>query len=175
MPAVPSRILAALGAIALGGALVVAGPGSTAAAAESCPTTAQVQARVAALVAQLRSDVPSTTTRKAIAKALLESRRALRGHKARTPAQRAAFGQAIAALARQLGDASTAEQRRAILTQIHALQEQKERGRLTATERARLKADNAALVAAVVAKLDNAAEVRSVTGKFRKIHLSFTC
>jgi hypothetical protein len=167
------QLRAGAAALAVGAAVAVASP--PAAAAASCPTEAQIKAQVAALVAQLKADVPSGTARAAVAKALLESRRALRGEKARTPAQRAAFGQAISALARQLGDAETEVARRAILTQIHALQEQKERGGLTAAERTQLKADNAALRAAVVAKLDTAAEVRTITAKFRGIHLSFTC
>lgn len=174
MPVFSLRRSAIATAIVMSAAFLVLAPASAATAA-SCPTQAQVKAQVAALVTQLRSDVPSVTTRAALRAALLESRRALRGAKAKTPAQRRGLGRQISALAKQLGDVHTAVHRRAILTQIHALQEQKERGGLTAAERARLKADNAALRKAVVAKLDNAAEIRSITSKFRAIHRSFTC
>lgn len=64
----------------------------------------------------------------------------------------------IAALARQLKDAPDRVARKAIIVQIRALTEQRERGAFTDAERAQLKEAVAALKNAGIAKTDGGAE-----------------
>jgi hypothetical protein len=174
MPArITRRGQAAVAAAAVAAALSF-GSAATAAAAASCPTDQGAKAQVAALVAQLHDDVPSRSARASTRLALVRSLHALRGEHATTKAERTNLGRQISALARTLHDANSLVERKAIITSIHALQAQK-RAAMTAAQSARIKADNAALQKAVVAKLDTKAERRAITSRFRKIHESFTC
>lgn len=150
----------------------IAGPAS---AAASCPTDRGAKAQVAALVAQLRVAVPSRSARANTRRALVQSMHALRGENAKTKTERASLGRQISALAKTLHTATSLVERKAIIAAIHALQAQKQRGPLTKAQGAHLKADDAALEKAVVAKLDNKAESKAITARFRKIHESFTC
>ena len=65
--------------------------------------------------------------------------------------------------------------RKAIVAEILALTDQRERGPFTDEERAELKAAVAALKKAVVAKTDGGAEGRSVAAAFKALHEQFTC
>lgn len=149
-----------------------AGPAS---AAASCPTDHGAMAQVAVLVAQLHDVVHSHKARAATRHALVRSMHALQGEQATTTAERANLGGQISALAKTLHSATSLVERKAIIASIHALQAQKQHGPMSHAERAQLKADNAALRKAVVAKLDNKAEIKAITAQFRKIHESFTC
>jgi hypothetical protein len=100
---------------------------------------------------------------------------ALREKNAKTKVERANLGKQISALAKTLHDATNLVERKAIIAAIHALQAQKQRGPLTKAERVQLKADNAALRKAVLAKAHTNAEIKAITAQFRKIHESFTC
>ncbi|MGZ4614752.1 MAG: hypothetical protein ACXV4A_04260, partial [Actinomycetes bacterium] len=132
-----------------------------AAAAASCPTDQGAKTQVAALVAQLHDVIHSRSARANTRLALVQSRHALRDEHATTTAKRANLGRQISALAKTLHTAKTREERKAIITAIHALQAQKQRGPVTDAQRAQLKADNAALQKAVVAKLDTKAQIKS--------------
>ena len=81
-----------------------------------------------------------------------------RGADAGTAAERRGLGMEIAALARQLKDAPDRVARKAIIVQIRALTEQRERGAFTDAERAQLKEAVAALKNAGIAKTDGGAE-----------------
>jgi hypothetical protein len=148
---------------------------STATAADPCVSGAEVRARVHELVASLRDDIPARSTRAHIAAALVESLRTFRGFKADSAAERQELGQAIAALAKELKSAPSLVARKAIVAEILALTEQRERGPFTAAERAELKTAVAALKNAVIARTDRAVEGREVAAAFSALHEQFAC
>jgi hypothetical protein len=148
---------------------------SSATAAEPCVSGAEVRAQVHELVASLRDDIGARSTRAHIAAALVDTLHTFRGFEADSAAERQALGQAIAALARELKSAPSLVARKAIVAEILALTEQRERGPFTAAERAELKAAVAALRDAVVARTDRAVEGREVAAAFSALHEQFTC
>jgi leucyl-tRNA synthetase len=148
---------------------------STVTAADPCVSGAEVRAQVHELVASLRDDIGARSTRAHIAAALVDTLHTFRGAKADSAAERQALGQAIAALAKQLQSAESLVARKAIVTEILALTEQRERGPFTADERAELEAAVAALKNAVVARTDRAVEGREVAAAFSALHEQFTC
>lgn len=148
---------------------------ATATAADPCVSGAEVRAQVHELVASLRDDIPARSTRAHIAAALVDTLRTFRGFDADSAAERAELGQAIAALAQELKSAPSLVARKAIVADILALTEQRERGPFTAAERAELKAAVAALKDAIIARTDRAIEGREVAAAFSALHLQFTC
>jgi hypothetical protein len=148
---------------------------STATAADPCVSGAEVRAQVHELVASLRDDIAARSTRAHLAAALVDALHTFRGFDADSAAERQELGQAIAALARELKSAPSLVARKAIVADILALTEQRERGPFTAAERAQLKAAVAALKDAVVAKTDRAVEGRAVAAAFSALHEQFTC
>jgi hypothetical protein len=106
---------------------------------------------------------------------LVDTLHTFRGLEADSAAERQALGQAIAALARELRSAPSLVARKAIVADILALTEQRERGPFTAAERAELKAAVAALRDAVVARTNRAVEGRDVAAAFSALHEQFTC
>jgi hypothetical protein len=148
---------------------------SIATAADPCVSGAEVRAQVRELVASLRDDIGARSTRAHIAAALVDTLRTFRGVDANSPAERRELGQAIAALAKQLKSAPSLVARKAIVAEILALTEQRERGPFTAAERAELKAAVAALKKAIVARTDRAVEGREVAAAFSALHEQFTC
>jgi hypothetical protein len=148
---------------------------STAIAAIPCVSGAEVRAQVHELVASLRDDIGARSTRAHIAAALVDTLHTFRGFEADSAGERQALGQAIATLAKTLKSAPSLVARKAIVADILALTEQRERGPFTAAERAELKAAVAALKDAVIAKTDRGAEGREVAAAFSALHLQFTC
>lgn len=144
-------------------------------AVEPCVSGAEVREQVHALVASLRDDIQAKSTRRHIAAALVETLKTSRGAKAETPEERRELGQEISALAKQLRAAETRVARKAIVLQILALTEQRQRGGLTEEDRAEIKAAVAALRKAVVARTDGGAEGQQVAAAFRALHEQFTC
>jgi hypothetical protein len=136
---------------------------SSATAAEPCVSGAEVRAQVHELVASLRDDIGARSTRAHIAAALVDTLHTFRGFEADSAAERQALGQAIAALARELKSAPSLVARKAIVADILALTEQRERGPFTAAERAELKTAVAALKDAVTRVAPRAA------GRQRKV------
>jgi hypothetical protein len=148
---------------------------STATAAEPCISGAEVRAQVHELVASLRDDIGARSTRAHIAVALVDTLHTFRGVDADSAAERRELGQAIAALAVELKSAPSLVARKAIVADILALTEQRERGPFTAAERAELKAAVAALRDAIVARTDRPAEGRAVAAAFSALHEQFSC
>jgi hypothetical protein len=167
-----SRLVAVAASTLMIGAL---SPAATAHATESCVSGAEVRTEVHALVSSLTDDVKSKATRAELAAALVETLKTFRGTRADTTAERRALGQEVAALARQLKDAPNLVARKAIVLQIRALNEQRERGPFTDAERTALTAAVTALKQATVAKTDGGAEGRAVAAAFRALHAQFVC
>ena len=117
----------------------------------------------------------SKSTRRHTAAALVAALRTYRGADADTAAERRGLGKEISALATQLKAADTLVARKAIIVQIHALTEQRERGGFTDAERTELKAAVVKLKKAVIAKTDRRAEGRAVAAAFSALHEQFTC
>ena len=167
---------ARLGGVAAATLLIGAlSPLTSAQAAEPCVPGAEVRTQVRALVATLKDDVRSSSSRAHVAAALVDALHTFRGVDTDTAAERRGLGEEISALAKQLHDAPSKVARTAILVQIHALTEQRERGAFTDAERAQLKAAVAALKNAVVAKTDTGAEGRAVAAAFKALHTQFVC
>ena len=89
---------------------------------------AEVRTQVHALVASLRDDVKRKSSRAHLAAALVDALHTFRGADAGTAAERRGLGMEISALARQLKEAPDRVARKAIIVQILALTEQRERG-----------------------------------------------
>jgi hypothetical protein len=146
-----------------------------AAAADPCVSGAEVREQVHALVASLRDDIAAKASRKHIAAALVETLKTSRGVQADTSEERRGLGQEIAALANQLKSAETRVARKAIVLEILALTEQRQRGPLTGEEREEIRAAVTALRKVVVARTHGGAEGREVAAAFRALHEQFTC
>ena len=143
--------------------------------AESCASRSGVRTQVADLVQSLRDDVTSRPARVATAHALVETVHTFRGKDAETAAERRELGGQISALAKQLQEAPTRVERKALVLQIKALREQREPGGFTAEERAELRAALAALREALVGSTDSSAEASAVADAVRALQAQFTC
>jgi hypothetical protein len=126
-------------------------------------------------VASLTDDVTRKSSRAHLAAALVDALHTFRGADADTAAERRALGEEISALSRQLKDAPDRVARKAIIVQMLALTEQRERGAFTDAERAQLNEAITALKSAVVAKTDGGAEGRAVAAAFKEIRAQFQC
>lgn len=143
--------------------------------AARCVSGAEVRNQVSRFVRDLRDDVTSRAARDAVRGAFVESVRAARGVKARTPTERKGLGEQISALARQLADAQSLVERKALIAEIHALQEQKRADRVTRRDLARLRADVTGVRRALVAAVDTKAEGRQVAAFAHELMAQFTC
>jgi hypothetical protein len=148
---------------------------STSASAARCVSGADVRQQVSTFVHSLRDDVKAPSTRDAVRAASIETVRAARGVKADTAAERTALGAEISALARQLQGATSLVERRAILAQIHALQEQKRAGRVSSRDLTVFRADIQGLKRAIVAKTDTPAEGKQVANFAHALMAQFNC
>jgi hypothetical protein len=143
--------------------------------AARCVSGAQVRGQVATFVHDLRDDVRSAEARTAVRGAMVQSVRAARGVEASTPRERRGLGEQISALARQLKDAGTLVERKAIVAEIHALQEQKRAGRVTGRDLRRLRGDIGRLEHALVAATDTRGEGRQVAAFVHELMAQFSC
>gem|GEM_PF-5647519 len=148
---------------------------SSPAGAAGCGSDAEIGQQVATFVQGLRDDVRSTDARAAVRGAFVESVKAARGEKAQTPAERRGLGEEISALARQLRDAPGLVERKALIAQIHALQEQKRQDRVSPSDVRELKADLRAVKRAVVARTDTPREDRQVAAFVRGLIAQLDC
>lgn len=164
-----------IASVAAATGLVLSLSSTAAVAADSCASRSAVRTQVADLVRSLRDDVKSRPARSATADALVETVRTFRGAQADTAGERSALGQEISALAKQLKDASTLVERKALVLQIKGLREQRDRGGVTAEERADLRAAVAALKAALLDRTDSRAEDRGVADAVRELQAQFSC
>jgi septal ring factor EnvC (AmiA/AmiB activator) len=146
------------------------------AADDACRPGVEVRAMVADFVASLQDDVRSKSARAATRLALVESVSTFRGTRADTAAERKGLGQQISALARQLSDAETQVERKALTAAILALTEQRHGGpNFTAEERKELRGAIAGLKRAIVHRADTAAEGRQLADAIRAIVQQFPC
>lgn len=136
---------------------------TSASAAESCASRSDIRMQVADFVRDLRDDVSSQAARSATVDALVETVRTFRGANADTAAERSALTEQILALTHQLKDAATAVDRKALALEIKALNEQRDRGGITAEERAELRSALTALKNALVNSTDTATEGHAVS------------
>lgn len=143
--------------------------------AARCVSGEEIRQQVATFVHDLRDDVRSADARAAVRGAFVESVKAARGAKAETPAERRALGEQISALTRQLEDAPGLVERKALIAQIHALQEQKREGRASAGDLRELEADVRAVKRAIAAKVDTPSEGRQVAAFVRDLIGQFDC
>lgn len=160
-------------AVASTAAPVVVGTGSAEAA--RCVSGAEVRQQVATFVHGLRDDVKSSAARVAVRGAFVQSVRAARGVKAQTPQERQALGDEISALAKQLKAATNVVERKALIAEIRALQEQKQKGHVTASDVREIKADVAAVKRAIIAKVDTQAEGQQVAAFVHNLMAQFDC
>ena len=144
-------------------------------AAESCASRADIRTQVADFVHDLRDDVTSRSARSSTAGALVETVRTFRGANADTASERSALTEQILALAHQLKDASSPVERKALALEIKALKEQRDRGGLTAEERAELRRALAALKSALVGSTDTAGEGQAVVAFIRTLQAQLAC
>jgi hypothetical protein len=107
--------------------------------------------------------------------ALVETVRTFRGANADTAAERSALTEQILALAHQLKDATTAVERKALALEIKALNEQRDRGGITAEERAELRLALTALKNALVNRTDTAGEGQAVVAFVKSLQAQFAC
>jgi hypothetical protein len=142
--------------------------------AARCVSGADVRGKVAAFVHSLRDDV-APEARMATKHALVESVKAARGAKADTPAESRGLGKEIAALARQLKDATDKVERKALIAEIHALQLEKRESRTTHEDVKALRADVRTLGRAIAKKTDEHGEGRQVAEFVHALMAQFGC
>ncbi len=169
---VRSLVAGALAAAALTTAPVAM---ATPAQAASCASGSEVRQQVATFVHSLRDDVPSARSRAAVRRAFVESVRTARGAKAGTAEERRALGREISALARQLHDAEGRVERKALVAEIHALQEQKRQDRVSAEDVEAIEADVVALRRAIIGRVDTTRERSQVATFARTLVAQLTC
>jgi hypothetical protein len=162
-------------AIAATAALSLTAFNPTSASAARCVSGQDVRQQVSTFVHSLRDDVKSQAVRKDVKAALVETAKTVQGVKADTNKERRGLGVEISALARQLKDQENRVDRAALITQIHALQEQKRTDRVTAEDVTELKRDVKRLDRRLVAKTDTRAEARQVAQWARDFMAQFDC
>jgi hypothetical protein len=147
----------------------------TPADAARCVSGADVRQQVSTFVRGLHDDV-APAARTAVKGAFVESVKAARGAKADTPQENRGLGKEISALARQLKDAPGLVERKALIAEIHALQDQKKanhvkHGEVVAT----IRADVAKVGRAIAKKTDSKAEGRQVAAFVHQLMAQFNC
>ena len=143
--------------------------------AARCVSGAEVRTQVSAFVHSLRDDVTSPDARTAVRGAFVESVKAARGVKADTAEKRKGLGQEISVLATQLKDAPGLVERKALIAQIHALQEQKRADEVTVEDVEAIAADLRKVRRAIVAKTDTGGEGQQVREFVHALMAQFDC
>jgi len=166
-----SVVVAVVAVASTAGLVVVSAP----AQAARCVSGAEVRQQVATFVHSLRDDVKSSHARTAVRGAFVQSVRAARGVQADTPQERNALGKQISALATQLKDATNLVERKALIAEIHALQQQKQHGPVTSSDVRELKTNVRAVKAAITARVNTQAEGRQVATFVHALMAQFDC
>jgi len=149
---------------------------STAASSSAkCVSGAEIKQQVSTFVKSLRDDVKSADARRAASAAFVQSVKAARGAKAGTPAERAALGQQISALAKQLKSATNLVERKALIAEIQALVDQKKSAPTTSTDVQTLRSDVRALGRAIEHRTNTAAEDQQVADFVHNLLAEFNC
>lgn len=169
---VRSVVVALVATASVAGLVVVSAPAQ---AAARCVSGAAVRQQVATFVHSLRDDVKSSHARTAVRGAFVQSVRAARGVQADTRQERNALGKQISALATQLKNASNLVERKALIAEIRALQEQKQPGRVTSRDVQELKMHVRAVKAAIIAKVNTSSEGRQVAAFVHHLMAQFDC
>lgn len=162
------RVLAVAAVVATALPIATAAPSPAA----RCVSGADVRQQVSAFVHSLKDDV-AADARRAVRGALIETSRAAQGAHADTPRENRGLGKEISALARTLGDAADAVERKAIIAEIHALQAQKRSAHGDPAET--LRADVAALARALGKQVDTKGEGRQVAAFAHAFMGQFAC
>ena len=135
----------------------------------------QIRQQVSTFVRSLRDDVKSADARRAAAAAFVQSVTAARGAKADTPSERAALGQQISALAKQLKGATTEVERKALIAEIAALVDQKKSAPTTADDVKTLRSDIHALGRSIQHRTDTTTEDQQVADFVHNLLAQFAC
>lgn len=144
--------------------------------AARCVTGAEVRKQVSTFVHSLRDDVTSSAARAAVRGALVESMKAAHGAKADTPKENRGLGKEISALAKTLKDATDQVERKAIIAEIHALQDQKKASHVKHGDVVEtVKADVKSLGRALAKQTDTNAEGRQVAAFVHTFMAQFNC
>jgi hypothetical protein len=148
---------------------------SSPADAARCLSGAEIRQQVATFVHSLRDDVRSPDARVAVRGAFVQSVRAARGVKAETAAERRELGDQIAALAVQFDDAPGLVERKALVAEIHALQEQQRQDRVSRSDVRELEADVRAVKRAILTRVDTRREGQQVAAFVRDLIAQYDC
>jgi len=140
-----------------------------------CLSGADIRQQVSIFVHSLRDDVKSQDARSAARAAFVESVKAARGAKADTPAEQAALGQQISALAKQLKDATNVVERKALVAEIQALVDQKKSAPTTADDVQTLRTDIHRLGRSIENRTNTASEDNQVAAFVHSLLAQFSC
>jgi hypothetical protein len=168
-------VIATLAAALVLPATTAATASTAAPSAAKCVSGAEIKQQVSTFVKSLRDDVKSADARRAASAAFVQSVKAARGGKADTPAARAALGQEISALAKQLKSATNLVERTALIAEIQALVDQKKSAPTTATDVQTLRSDIHALGRAIQHRTNTAAEDQQVADFVHNLLAQFNC
>lgn len=148
---------------------------ATPASAAVCVSGSEIRQQVSTFVLSLRDDVKSPDARSAARAAFVQSVKAARGAKAHTPAEQAALGQEISALAKQLQNATNLVERKALVAEIQALTDQKKHAPTTADDVQTLRTDVHALGRSIQQRTSTAAEDNQVAAFVHTLIAQFSC
>lgn len=144
--------------------------------AARCVSGAEVRMQVATFVHSLKDDVAPTRVRAAIRGALKETTATIHGARADTRKENRGLGKEISALASTLEDATDQVERKAIITEIHALQLQKRGNNAERNQRvATLRSDVKTLGRAIAKRTDTHAEKNQVAEFVHAFMAQFAC
>lgn len=156
-------------------AVVVPAIAAAPANAAVCVSGADIRQQVSTFVLSLRDDVKSQDARSAARTAFVQSVKAAGGAKANTPAERAALGQEISALAKQLQNATNLVERKALVAAIHALTDQKKSAPTTSDDVQTLRTNIHALGRSIEQRTNTTAEDNQVAAFVHNLLAQFNC
>jgi uncharacterized coiled-coil DUF342 family protein len=168
-------VIATLAALVLPVAAGATGASAAPSSSARCVSGAEIKQQVSTFVHSLRDDVKSADARRAARAAFVESVKAARGAKADTPAEKAALGQEISALAKQLKSATNVVERKAIIAEIDALVDQKKSSPTDAGDVETLTSDIHRLGRSIQHRTDTAAEDQQVAAFVHQLLAQFDC
>lgn len=166
-----SRIVSMAAASALAVSLSPLSPASAA----SCMSHPEVRAQIAAMRTDMVGAVKSAHARSATADAVHDVITTFRGAQATTTAERNSLGSQISAALKEMHATRNSVEKKALGLEIKALREQRDPGRMTATERSNMLAAFAQLRSTVLGKASPGAEVRQLQQDFRTMRSQITC
>ena len=168
-------VIATLAAALVLPATTAATASTAAPSAAKCVSGAEIKQQVSTFVKSLRNDVKSADARRAASAAFVQSVKAARGAKAGTPAEQAALGQAISALAKQLKSTTNVVERKALIAEIAALVDQKKAAPTTSDDVQALRSDLHRLGRSIQHRTNTAAEDQQVAAFVHNLLAQFAC